>query len=237
MTSIEDASTTPSAPPPLPPGDVLPEPTNIITTLLKAPQTVAGAIASGKNLLKPSLVLLLTALVCHAVFGLAIGMFGGWTVAAMDVAKGPLIALCSLLLCFPSLYVFACVSGSPISIPQTFALGCACLAMNGLLLVGLAPVAWLFSVSTESAPFVVVLSVFIWFIAISFASRFVSKLRTVAVFQRQAGIKLWFFILILVTLQMVTCMRPMLTKSKGHWWPTEKKFFLSHFGSTFLDED
>ena len=54
-----------------------------------------------------------------------------------------------------------------------------------------------------------------------------------AVFQRQAGIKLWFFILILVTLQMVTCMRPMLTKSGGRWWPAEKKFFLSHFGSTF----
>ena len=124
--------------------------------LLKAPQTVAGTIAEGKNLLSPPRAAA-AALVCHAVFGLAIGMFGGLAVAAMDVAKGPLVALCSLLLCFPSLYVFACVSGSPYPTADIRP-GLRMPGDDGLLLVGLAPVAWLFSVSTESAPFVVVLS-------------------------------------------------------------------------------
>ncbi len=43
----------------------------------------------------------------------------------------------------------------------------------------------------------------------------------------------WKNLLPLVTLQMVTCMRPMLTKPEKGWWTAEKKFFLSHFGSAF----
>ena len=36
----------------------------------------------------------------------------------------------------------------------------------------------------------------------------------------------------LVTLQMTTCMRPMLSQAKTGWWTSEKQFFLSHFGQT-----
>jgi hypothetical protein len=223
------------SPPVVPPRDDEPATANIITALLKDPQRVSATIAGRRNLLWPAVMLLVSAVACHVVFGFAVGMFGGLTVAAMDVVKVPLVAVCALLLCFPSLYVFACVAGSPLSLSQTFMLGCSCLAMVGLLLVGLAPVAWLFAVSTESPPFMVVLVLAIWFIAMAFAARYVGKLRTNPLFQRQGGIKLWFVILAVVTLQMVTCMRPMLAKPEKGWWTAEKKFFLSHFGST-LDE-
>jgi hypothetical protein len=207
---------------------------SIVTSLLKAPVKVAEAIAlQRKDLLAATAALLAVAVTCHAVFGLAIGLFAGWSVAIMDVVKAPLVAVCSLLLCFPSLYVFACVAGSPLSISQTVALGCSCLAMLGLLLVGLAPVAWLFAVSTESLPFIVILAFLIWLVALFFAARYVGKLRSQPLFQRQGGIKMWFLILIVVTLQMTTCMRPMLAKPEKGWWTGEKKFFLSHFGSTF----
>jgi len=207
---------------------------NIVTSLLKAPAKVADAIAlQQKDLLAATATLLAVAVACHAVFGLAVGLFAGWSVAIMDVVKAPLVAVCSLLLCFPSLYVFACVSGSPLSISQTVSLGCSCLAMVGLLLVGLAPVAWLFAVSTESLPFMVILALLIWLVALSFAARYVGKLQTNPLFQRQGGIKMWFLILIVVTLQMTTCMRPMLAKPDRGWWTGEKKFFLSHFGSAF----
>ena len=206
---------------------------NIITILLKAPQKLSDDIAAHRRLVKSAIVFLITAVVCHAIFGLAMGMFGGFTVAAMDMVKVPLVAVGSLFLCFPSLYVFACVAGLPLSLSQTFTLGCSSLAMVGLLLVGLAPVAWLFSVSTESLAFVVALALLIWFIALSFAARYVGKLKANPLFQRQAGIKLWFLIFTLVTLQMVTCMRPMLTKPEKGWWSGEKKFFISHFGSAF----
>ena len=218
--------------PPVSLDDNLPVEENIIVALLKSPQKMAETIAGQANLLRSALILLGSAVACHAVFGLALGMFGGLTVAAMDIVKVPLVAVCSLLLCFPSLYVLACVGGAPLSLSQTFILGCSYLAMVGLLLVGLAPVAWLFAVSTNNVPFVVFLTMVIWFIATAFAARYVGKLTANSLFQRSIGIKLWFFILILVTLQMATCMRPILSKPEKGWWPAEKKFFLSHFRET-----
>jgi hypothetical protein len=228
----QDTAATPT-PPPIPASATGPA-GNIVTSLLKAPERVAETLASERTgLLGAAFSMLAVALACHGVFGLAIGLFAGWPVALMDVIKVPLVGACSLLLCFPSLYVFACVAGSPLSVSQVIALGCSCLAMVGLLLVGLAPVAWLFAVSTEALPFVVILSLLIWLVAISFAARYVGKLRANPLFQRQGGIKMWFVILVVVTLQMTTCMRPLLGKPDQGWWTSEKKFFLSHFGSTF----
>ena len=198
-------------------------PAGLVAALLKDPACIADSIAHRKNPLGAAAQWLAVGLGCHAVFGIAVGLFGGWPVAAMDAAKMPLVGFCSLLLCFPSLYVFSCVAGMPLTLPQTFALGSACFAMMGLILVGLAPVAWLFAVSTSSLEF--------WLVAIGFAGRFVDKLRAVPLFQRQAGLKLWFAILLLVTLQMATCMRPMLAKpGERGWFTSEKQFFLAHFG-------
>ena len=45
------------------------------------------------------------------------------------------------------------------------------------------------------------------------------------------GGEIWFAILLLVTLQMATCMRPMLAKpGERGWFTSEKQFFLAHFG-------
>jgi hypothetical protein len=230
----EGKSSMRSTPPPIPSLDTETGAGNIVTSLLKAPCRVADLIAlQQKNLLADTATLLAAAVACHAVFGLAVGLFAGGSVAIMDSVKAPLIALGSLFLCLPSLYVFACVAGSPLSISQTVALGCSCLTMVGLILVGLAPVAWLFAVSSESLPFIVFLTILIWFVSVLFAARFVGKLRANPLFERQGGIKLWFLILIVVTLQMTTCMRPMLGKPENGWWTGRKQFFLSHYISTF----
>jgi len=232
----EPTATIPNAPP-IPPKPPVPTAKNIVSILLKDPERISETIAGQRSLLRASLMLLFAGVICHVVFGLAIGFFGGWSVAAMDMVKVPLVALCSLLLCFPSLYVFTCVAGSPLTLSQTILLGCSCMAMVGLILVGLAPVAWLFSVSTSNLSFVTLLTFILWLIAIGFASRFVGKLGVHPLFQRQGGIKLWFLILMLVTLQMATCMRPMLTKPESGWWTSEKEFFLSHFTAAINQGD
>ena len=188
-------------------------------------------IAADKpGLFRASLWMLLAGLVFHAVFGAATGLFGGWQVAAYDAAKAPLIALCALLLCLPSLYVFAAVAGSPLSVAQAFALGCSCQALVGLLLVGLTPVAWLFAVSTDSLPFIALLALAAWGVAIIFASRYVGKLAAVPLFARQGGIRAWLVVLVVVSLQMATCLRPMLDRAPdGAFRDGGKLFFLSHF--------
>ena len=233
MTESTPTATPSITPPPAPPHRIQPEATNIVSALLRNPRRISETIAERKQLLRSSGLLLAAGLACHAVFGIAIGLFGGWSIAAMDAVKMPLVALCSLLLCFPSLYVFTCVAGSPLSLSQAFVLGCSCLAMVGLILVGLAPVAWLFSVSTANLSFVTLLTFLIWLVAIGFAGRYVNKLSAHPLFERQTGINVWFLILMVVTLQMTTCMRPMLSSSEKGWWTAEKQFFLSHFASTF----
>lgn len=209
---------------------------NVVADLLKAPSAVADRIARVESPLRAGTELLGCAALSHAVFGFAVGMFGGWSVALMDAVKGPLVGLGSLLVCFPSLYVLAALGGAPLSIPQAFVFGASCLAMLGFLLVGLAPVAWLFSVSTASAAFMVLLATLVWLIALSFAVRYVNVLRANPAFPRLGGIRTWFMVLALVTLQMTTSMRPVLKHSKGGWWTHEKQFFLVHFTS-LMDRD
>lgn len=223
-----------TSPPPVPPGnDTAPSNQSPVATLLKAPRKVGDLIAANANPLGTGAAFLLCGVLTHAAFGLAMGLFGGWQVAGMDVVKAPLVALFALLLCFPSLYVFSCVGGAPLSISQVFMLGTSCLAMVGLLLVALAPVAWIFAVSTQSIWFMAALTFFLWMVAASFAISYVGKLRGNPLFARTIAVKFWFFILMLVTLQMTTCLRPMLVKPDAGWWTADKKFFLAHFASAF----
>jgi len=209
-----------------------------IAALLRAPSQIGQDLADGKDVFRSGVNFLVTALVLHAIFGFAVGLFGGLSVGLMAAVKTPLIAACSLLLCFPSLYVFSSVGGAPLKLGQTFMLGTSCLAMVGVLLIGLAPVAWLFAVSTESLPFVVMLIFVLWMVSVAFAVRYINKLKEVPLFRRTSGIGAWFVIFALVSLQMTTCLRPLLGKpdpARG-WWTSEKKFFLAHYGSTFDDE-
>lgn len=225
----------PPSPPPLPPDDEKLETRNMLALLLKSPHVVAGAISRDETTAGTGVVFLVYALLFHGIFGFAVGLFSGWQVGVMATVKTAMIAFCSLALCLPSLYVFSSVGGTALSMKQTFVLGTSCLALIGLLLIGLAPVAWLFAVSTASLSFIVILTFIIWMISVGFAAKFIGKLKTYELFQRSAGIGFWLIVFVVVSLQMTTCLRPLLTKpdpDRG-WWTTEKKFFLSHFSSCF----
>jgi hypothetical protein len=211
---------------------------NELGALLKAPSWLIVQIDDDRNLLNRALRLGFWGLVFHAVFGLALGLFGGWSAAWMATVKVPLIAFCSLLLCFPSLYVFACVGGMPLSLSQAAALAGAVLAVTGLLLLALAPVAWLFAVSTNNLAFVVLLTLLIWLVASAFARSFLERLKATANLNRLSGLNWWLVIYLLVTWQMTTFLRPLLGVPKDGWWTHEKMFFLIHFGrSVFGDFD
>lgn len=208
---------------------------NLLSLLLKDPVAVGKEIAEGKECWRRSLVFLAWALVFHAIFGLAVGLFGGWSVAGMAAVKAPLIAFCSFLLCYPSLYVFGSLGGAALSADRMFLLGSSCLALIGLILIGLAPVAWLFSISTASFPFVVLMTAIVWIVSVGFAFKYILKLQEKSAFRRLRGIVFWFYIFVLVSFQMTTCMRPLLTKpEEGRgWWTAEKQFFGAHFASCF----
>jgi hypothetical protein len=234
MTTEQHPDQSESQPPHLPNLEPL-KAGKIFATLLKTPAIVADAIAGGQDCWRSGLVLLGGAVIFHAIFGFSSGFFGGWSVAFMAMIKAPLVALCSLMLCLPSLYVFGCVGGAALTMSQAFMLGCTCQAMIGLLLIGLAPVSWLFSISTENLPFVVVLNLVLWSISLAFATKFVQRISDAPGFKQSSGISIWFIVFVLVSLQMSTAFRPLLTAPEpgNGWFTSEKKFFLKHFSSTF----
>jgi hypothetical protein len=217
-------------PPPLSPDPLV---TGPLTALLKTPQQLGERLAAKHELASHARHYLAAVVLCYAGFGLATGLFGGWEAGFTALAKAPLIAILSFALCLPSLYVFSCLGGSPLAGSQIPVLGLACLAMVGLLLIALAPVVWLFSVSTSSLPFVVMLDVLTWVIGLVFAARFVGRLRDTPLLRNAGGLRVWLLVLALTTLQMTTFLRPVLTAQGGFWQTGEKQFFLSHFARCF----
>ncbi|MEJ0088675.1 MAG: hypothetical protein WDM80_02830 [Limisphaerales bacterium] len=172
--------------------------------------------------------MLFTALICSLVYGVVAGTFSGgmqfWA-APVKIAAGLLI---SAAICLPSLYIFACLSGSQARLAEVCGLLAGLLMLMTILLVGFAPVAWIFSQSTESLAWMGFLHLMFWFVATLFGVRFMKQGFSHANAKSQAGVNVWIIIFLLVAVQMTTALRPIIGKS-GTFFPTEKKFFLGHW--------
>jgi hypothetical protein len=173
----------------------------------------------------------LAALACSLVYGVVVGTFSGgeqlWA-APVKVAAGLLIAAA---ICLPSLYIFACLGGSQARLIEVSGLLTGLVLLMTILLIGFAPVAWIFSQSTESVAFMGTLHLIFWFVATLFGIRFLKTGFTHANARSQAGINVWVVIFVLVAVQMTTALRPLLGKSNT-FLPTEKQFFLAHWGDS-----
>src|SRR5881296_1676741 len=112
------------------------------------------------------------AIVCSLIYGVVIGAFSMGTqlwAAPVKVACGLLI---SAVICLPSLYIFTCLSGSQARLVEICGLVAGMLMLMTILLIGFAPVAGLFSQSTESVVWMGVLHLVFWLIATFFGLRF-----------------------------------------------------------------
>jgi hypothetical protein len=174
--------------------------------------------------------LLLIAVVCSVVYGLVVGSFTGgdqWWAAPTKIAGGLLI---SALICLPSLYIFSCLGGSQARLVEVFGLVGGLLALMTILLIGFAPVAWVFSQSTQSITVMGGLHLVFWGVAAIFGMRFLSSGFKHMNARSDAALKTWAIIFLLVCLQMTTALRPILGKSDTFLPPsTEKKFFVGHW--------
>ena len=172
--------------------------------------------------------MLFLAVACSLIYGVIVGSFSGgdqWWAAPVKISVGLLI---SALICLPSLYIFACLSGSQARLVEIFGMVAGLLMLMTLLLIGFAPVAWLFSQSTESLAWMGFLHLLFWFIATAFGVRFLSAAFRHSNARSSAGLVTWIIIFMLVMLQMSTALRPIVGKADT-LLPTEKKFFLSHW--------
>jgi hypothetical protein len=172
--------------------------------------------------------MLFVAIVCSLVYGVVVGSFSGgtqWWAAPVKISVGLLI---SALICLPSLYIFACLSGSHARLAEMLGLVAGLLMLMTILLIGFAPVAWLFSQSTESPCLMGALHLIFWFISTIFGLRFLSAAFAQSNARSSAGLNTWIIIFVLVAVQMSTALRPLIGASED-FLPKEKKFFLSHW--------
>jgi hypothetical protein len=232
-----------TAPPPIPPSGIPdslqplgfnpeerdPVPNLVVTVeaILRQPRRILFQLrqtGAGKVILS----LFGLSLVSSLIYGLVVGSFSMgiqlW-VAPLKIAGGLLL---STLICLPSLYIFACLSGSQARLLEIIGLAAGMLALGTILLIGFGPVAWLFSQSTASVCWMGALHLSFWLIAGSFGLRFLAAGFDHSKARSNAGINLWMLIFMLVVLQMSTALRPIIGKSDTIF-PTEKKFFIKHW--------
>jgi hypothetical protein len=125
------------------------------------------------------------------------------------------------LICLPSLYIFTCLSGSQARPIEVCGLLAGLLMLMTILLIGFAPVAWIFSQSTESLGCMGALHLIFWFIATIFGLRFLEAGYSHSEARSRAGFYTWIVIFLLVAIQMTTALRPILGKSDT-FLPTQK---------------
>src|SRR5262245_2121549 len=109
--------------------------------------------------------MLVVATFCALIYGVVVGTFSGdqqlWA-APVKIAAGLLL---SGFICLPSLYIFSCLSGSPARLLEVCGFLAGLLALSTILLIGFAPVAWVFSESAQSLAGMGALHLVFWVVA------------------------------------------------------------------------
>ena len=221
-TMLDDDGGAETADPPAAPRD----PLAALDELLRHPQAIFARCRGGGPSSLPYLAL--GALACFALYGAAAGGFQGGGQILVAAFKVPLIIVVSLAMCAPSLYVLSSLSGVDVSTRWLAATLTGLAGMLGLLLIALLPVAWLFSVSSASLAFIAVLHLCVGIIAVHFAFKLLT-----AAFRAHGEVKpamAWALLLVVVSLQVTSQMRPVLWRGEGEaLFEPRKMFFLEHF--------
>ncbi len=201
--------------------------TLVLNALLRSPRRVVHHLGlPGGTRLAAWLAAL--ALGCLTVYGVVVGTFSGheqlWA-APLKITGGLFIAG---IICLPSLYIFACLSGANAKVGQIAGLLMGMMALVGVLLVGFGPVGWLFGQSTDSLAWMGFLHLLFWGVGLGFGVRFLyTGFRRMQ--SRNPGVFfIWVGIFLLVVLQMSTALRPILGRAPT-LLPVEKRFFLAHW--------
>lgn len=202
-------------------------PADCVESLLREPGRILFQLGQKDG---PRLVatLLGIALGCSLIYGSIVGLFSrGEQIyyAPIKIAVGlPL----SGLICLPSLYIFAALGGSKARLADVLGLLAGLLALSSIMLIGFAPVAWIFSESTQSLAMMGALHFGFWFIAVYFGLKFLHAGFRRTQMRASEGVSVWMVIFVIVALQMTTALRPILGTADTVL-PTEKRFFLAHW--------
>lgn len=137
-------------------------------------------------------------------------------------------------LCLPSLYIFSCLSGTQHTLRNVTAALLMGMGVQGLLLIGFAPIAWIFSQSTSSPSFMGFLYLIMLLVSAGFGLGLTGRVLA-ATGDRARVLWIWNMMFIVVMLQLTTNLRPIVGQFDGIKLG-EKEFFLSHWSRSMSDE-
>jgi len=207
----------------------------ILEALLKHPGALIHEFqGSGRDGIIARLLILI--IIFSGIYGCVVGSLSGGTqlwAAPIKVTGGLIL---TVLLCLPSLYIFLCLNGADVRIGQVTGTLLGMVALTSLLLIGLAPVAWIFSQSTDSVVMMGVLHLLFWFIGLWFGVRLIKGLLASTGTTGFGHLKVWLIIFVLVSLQMTAALRPLIGTADT-LLPTEKRFFVQHWLETMGESD
>ena len=219
---------TPASPPKIEPMPEDPSVALTFETLLKNPLQLLDAFVRGGSPAKLLRNLAFTSVGCLAIFGFILGTHATGTQLWAAPLKITLGTFAAGLICLPSLYIFSCLNGLDIKLSAAAGILFATICMIALLLLGFAPVLWIFSQSTESVVFMGGLALAFWAVAAFFGLGLISRVAAHLGAGRRGNLVVWMGIFVLVALQMSTSLRPIVGTSE-RLLPAEKKFFLTHW--------
>jgi hypothetical protein len=150
--------------------------------LLRGEHTATEDLRAGRIDI-PVSRLAIAALMCGAVFGLCMGVYlavadgpGGSNLQPISSAlKIPLLFLTTLLVTFPSLYVFATLAGSRLDMLPCLSLLVAAVTVDMAVLASFGPVVFFFTLFTKSYAFIVLLNVVFFVVAGAVSLGFLSR--------------------------------------------------------------
>jgi hypothetical protein len=201
---------------------------DVLEALLKRPGSLVYELMEGRRI-SIARSLLVAAMIGLGAYGVVMGSYAGglqYLVSPLKLLGGMCL---SALICLPSLYIFSSMGGGRQTLPQTAGLLLLCQTLAGVLMLGFAPVAWVFAQSTNAMAFMGGLHLFIWLVATYFAVRLMFMAFRFLNGSNMGILTLWTVIFIMVSLQMSTVLRPLIGSTDKALFDTEKIFFLKHW--------
>lgn len=201
------------------------------TALVQSPASVVDDIHRRSFTLSRLLALLVATM---SITGLVVAGFSGGAQLFIVPLKLSVGMLACALLCLPSLYIFSSLAGASQSLRETAAALLMGVALIGVLLVGLAPVSWLFSQTTSSPAVMGGLHVAALLVSSWFGLGLVRRVLGVLNGRTLEGFRGWGLMFVLVILQMTTTLRPLVGPYTGEL-VGDKLFFAAHWAEVVGD--
>ncbi len=204
-----------------------------LKALLMKPGSVAANLLNEKGPTGTT-VFFFVFIICHLVYGLTMGLFSGESQLFWVPVKVLAGTVLGAILCYPSLFIFSCLSGADVSPGKVLSMLVGGLAMCSLLLVGFLPVSFIFTFSVKSVSFMGMVHLGVWLVSIFFACRYIRQGLLQGVPGANSFLYIWNLVLIVTLLQMSTTLRPLLGPADKDTpvITTEKKFFLLHWADS-----